>query len=197
MFKNHKTSWMFLYWNLGNLLGWAFILALRTVLPHVRSLHGFFVALLVVGILFGLAQWLVLRRFIPVSPLWVVTIPISWFLFYLIPYIIPESLLQNANDEATSTLTFGFLVMGAMMGLSQWLILRRKLTSAALWILGSSLGVGLGFGIVLATGLINQYEYISYTVVVLVYSMATGLLLSWLLHHKTHLYDQQFNAIYR
>jgi len=182
MSKNHKKNRMFLYWNLGNLLGWAFISALLTALPGVRSIPGFFVALLVLAIPFGLAQWLVLRRFIPVSPLWVVTIPISWFLFYLIAYLIPDTLLQNVDDEATSTLTFGYLVLGAVMGLSQWLILRRKLTRAALWILGSSLGVGLGFGIVLATGLINQYEYISYTVVVLVYSIVTGSLLSWLLN---------------
>jgi hypothetical protein len=81
-----------------------------------------------------------------------------------------------------------------MMGLSQWLILRRKLTRAALWILGSSLGVGLGFGIVLATGLINQYESISYTIVVLVYSLTTGALLSWLLHHTAQTYNQQFRV---
>ena len=194
MSKNHKKNRMFLYWNLGNLLGWAFISALLTALPGVRSIPGFFVALLVLAIPFGLAQWLVLRRFIPVSPLWVVTIPISWFLFYLIAYLIPDTLLQNVDDEATSTLTFGYLVLGAVMGLSQWLILRRKLTRAALWILGSSLGVGLGFGIVLATGLINQYEYISYTVVVLVYSIVTGSLLSWLLNHKAQTYNQQFSA---
>ncbi|PKO13753.1 MAG: hypothetical protein CVU39_17150 [Chloroflexi bacterium HGW-Chloroflexi-10] len=194
MSQNHNKNRMFFYWNLGNLLGWAFILALRTALPGVRSIPGFFVALVVVAIPFGLTQWVVLRRFIPVSPLWVFTIPISWFLFYFIAYIIPESLWQTADDEATSTLTLGFLVLGAVMGLLQWFILRRKLTRSALWIVGSSLSVGLGFGIVLATGLINQYEYISYTVVVLVYSIATGALLSWMLNHKVQTYEQQFNA---
>ena len=191
---NHKTNRMFLYWNLGNLLGWAFLLALRTALPDVESNSYFFVGLLILGIPFGLAQWLVLRRFLPVSPLWVMTIPISWFFFYFIAYIIPESLWQNVDDEATSTLTLGFLVMGAMMGLSQWFILRRKLTRAALWILGSSLGVGLGFGIVLATGLMNQSESISFWVVILVYSITTGSLLSWLLNHKAQTYNQQFSA---
>ena len=194
MSVDHKTNRMFLFWNLGNLLGWAFLLALRTALPDVESNSDFFVGLLILGIPFGLAQWLVLRRFLPVSPLWVMTIPISWFLFYFIAYIIPDSLLQNVDDEAASTLTIGFLVLGAVMGLSQWLILRRKLTRAALWILGSSLGVGLGFGIVLATGLINQYEGISYWVVILVYSITTGSFLPWLLNHKAQIYDQQFNA---
>jgi hypothetical protein len=194
MSKNYEKNRMFLYWILGNLVGWAFISALFTKLPDAGFISGFFVALLVFGVPFGLAQWLVLRLFLPVSPLWVVTIPISWFLFYFIAYLIPDSLWQNVDDEAASTLTVGFLVLGAMMGLSQWLILRRKLTRAALWILGSSLGVGLGFGIVLATGLINQYESISYIVVVLVYSITTGSLLSWLLNHKAQIYDHQFNA---
>ena len=194
MSKNHEKNRLFLYWNLGNLLAWAFISALLTAQPGIKSIPGFFAALLVLTIPFGLAQWLVLRRFLPVSPLWVVSIPISCFLFYLLAYLIPDSLLQNVDDEAAITLTIGFLVLGAILGLPQWLILRRKLTKAALWMLGSALGVGLGFGIVLATGLINQYEYISYTVVVLVYSIITGSLLSWLLHHKAQTYDQQFSA---
>jgi hypothetical protein len=194
MSKNHEKNRVFLYWNLGNLLAWAFISALLTALPGIQSIPGFFAALLVLTIPFGLAQWLVLRRFLPVSPLWVVSIPISCFLFYLLAYLIPDSLLQNVDDEAASTLTIGFLVLGAVMGLPQWLVLRRKLNSAALWIVGSALGVGLGFGIVLATGLINQYEYLSYTVVVLVYSLTTGALLSWLLHHTAQSYNQQFSA---
>jgi hypothetical protein len=194
MSKNQTKNRVFLYWNLGNLLAWAFISALLAALPGIQSIPGFFAALLVLTIPFGLAQWLVLRRFLPVSPLWVVSIPISCFLFYLLAYLIPDSLLQNVDDEAASTLTIGFLVLGATLGLPQWLILRRKLTKAALWMVGSALGVGLGFGIVLATGLINQYEYISYTVVVLVYSITTGALLSWLLHHTAQSYNQQFSV---
>ena len=194
MSKNHKKNRVFLYWNLGNLLGWAFISLLLTALPGIKSIPGFFVALLVLTIPFGLAQWLVLRRFLPVSPLWVITIPIGCFLFYLIAYLIPDSLLQNVDDEAASTLTIGFLILGAILGLPQWLILRGKLTGAALWILASALGIGLGFGIVLATGLINQYESISYTIVVLVYSITTGALLSWLLYHTAQTYNQQFRV---
>jgi hypothetical protein len=194
MSQNHEKTRAFLYWILGNLLGWAFISALLTALPGLKSIPGFIVALLVLTIPFGLAQWLVLRRFIPLSPLWVITIPISVFLYSLIATAIPVSLWQIVNGEATSTLTLMFIILGTVMGLPQWLILRRKLTRAALWILGSALGMGLGFGLVLATGLINQSEYISYTVVVLVYSIATGSLLSWLLNHKTQTYNQQFSA---
>jgi len=194
MFNQRTKNRMLLYWSVGNLLGWAFLLVLRTVLPGITSNSGFFAALLVLGIPFGLVQWLVLRRFIPVSPLWVATMPVSWFLFYVVAYLLPESLWQNVNDEAASTLTIGYLVLGALMGLPQWPMLRRRLARAALWIVGSSLGVGLGFGIVLFTGFISEYEYISYTIVVLVYSIITGSLLSWLLEHTVRAGDHQFNA---
>jgi len=42
----------------------------------------------------------------------------------------------------------------------------------------------------LVTGLINQSEYISYVVVVIVYSIATGIILSWLLNQKGQTYNQ-------
>jgi hypothetical protein len=68
--------------------------------------------------------------------------------------------------------------------LPQWLILRRHFTGATLWILGSSVGVGLGLGLVLATGLISRSENVSYTVVVLLYGLVTGLILwRWLDRH--------------
>jgi len=88
-----------------------------------------------------------------------------------------------------------YIVMGAAMGLSQWLILRRKFSQAVLWIGGRSLGVGLGFGLVLVTGLINQSEFVSYATVVLVYSAVTGSILSWLLLHKAETCNPQSNAI--
>jgi hypothetical protein len=52
----------------------------------------------------------------------------------------------------------------------------------------------LGFGLVLATDLINQSEFISYTVVVLVYGIATGSTLSWLLNHDAQTHSQRTSA---
>jgi hypothetical protein len=192
--KHKQTTSAFLSWIVGNLLGWIFISALIVTLPILKSIPSFVAPLLILTIPFGLAQWLVLRRFIPLTLLWVFTILIGWLLSYLIFAAIPESLWPFVDDEATATLTFMFTVVGAAMGLPQWLILRRKLTKAVLWILGSSLGVGLGFGLVLATDLINQSEFISYTVVVLVYGIATGSTLAWLLNHKAQTHNQRFSA---
>ena len=192
--KHGQTTRAFLSWIVANLLGWTFISALIVTLPVLKSIPSFVAPLLILTIPFGLAQWLVLRRFIPLTLLWVFTILIGWLLSYLIFAAIPESLWQVVDDEATTTLTFMFTVVGAAMGLPQWLILRRQFTRAVLWILGSSVGVGLGFGLVLATDLINQSESISYTVVVLVYGIATGFILSRLLNHETQTHSQWFSA---
>jgi hypothetical protein len=168
--------------------------ALLIALPILKSIPGIVASTLIITIPLGLAQWLVLRRLIPLSPIWVFTIPIGWFLSFLLFATIPESLWQIVGAESTFTLTVLYIVMGAAMGLPQWLILRRKFSQAVLWIGGSSLGVGLGFGLVLVTGLINQSEFISYIAVVLVYSIATGSILSWLLQHRAQTYNQQFRA---
>ena len=192
MYRNHKqTTKAFLIWIAANLLGFISMSVLLIPLPILKSIPNFVAPLIIIGVPFGLAQWLVLRRLILLSPIWVLTFPVGWFLSSLIPAAIPESLWQIIGSESPVTLTVIYIIMGAVMGLPQWLILRRKLSKAALWILGSSLGVGLGFGLVLVTGLINQSEYISYVVVVIIYSIATGTILSWLLNQNGQTYKQQ------
>jgi len=194
MYRKHKqTTKAFLIWIAANLLGFISMSVLLIALPILKSIPNFVAPLIIIGVPFGLAQWLVLRRLIPLSPIWVLTFPVGWFLSSLIPAAIPESLWQIIDSESPVTLTVIYIIMGAVMGLPQWLILRRKLSKAALWILGSSLGVGLGFGLVLVTGLINQSEYISYMVVVIVYGIATGIILSWLLNQKGQTYNQQLS----
>jgi len=192
MYRNHKqTTKAFLIWIAANLLGFFSMSVLLIALPILKSIPNFTTPFSIIGVTFGLAQWLVLRRLILLSPIWVLTFPVSWFLSSLIAAAIPESLWQIIDSESPVTLSVAYIIMGAVIGLPQWLILRRKLSKAALWILGSSLGVGLGFGLVLVTGLINQSEYISYVVVVIVYSIATGTILSWLLNQKGQTYNQR------
>jgi hypothetical protein len=195
MYREHKqTTRAFLIWIAANLLGFISMSVLVIALPILKSIPGIVASTLIVTLPIGFAQWLVLRRLLHISAVWVLTLPIGLFLFLLLSTAIPESLGQTVDGESTLTLTAMYIVMGAAMGLSQWLILRRKFSQAVLWIGGSSLGVGLGFGLVLVTGLINQSEFISYVAVVLVYSIATGSILAWLLLHKARTQKPQFNV---
>ena len=195
MYRERKqTTRAFLFWIAANLLGFISMSALLITLPILKSIPGIAASTLIITLPIGFAQWLVLRRLLPLSPIWVLTLPVGLLLFVLLAAAIPASLWQIVDDESTLTLTVMYIVMGAALELLQWLILRRKFSGAVLWIGGSSLGVGLGFGLVLVTGLINQSEFISYAIVVLVYSIVTGSMLSWLLLHKAETYNPKFNA---
>jgi hypothetical protein len=192
MFQEHRlTRSIFLPWIGANLLGFLGMSALITVLPVPRFIPGF-VVLILFFLPIGLAQWLVLRRRILLSPLWILTLPVGVLLSWLLVAAIPWAVI--GDDESTLALTIAYVVIGAAIGLPQWLILRRKMSRTGLWIAGSGLGLGLGFGLVLVTGLINRSEFISYVAVVLVYGLATGGVLAWLLPHREEAYGQLLNV---
>jgi len=72
-----------------------------------------------------------------------------------------------------------------LIGLPQYLILRHQFTGASLWLLGSTLAVSGGFWLVLATDLINRSGFFALVVVLLIYIVTTGLILSRLLaYHR-------------
>jgi signal transduction histidine kinase len=133
----------------------------------------------------GLAQWLALRRISQTSILWVLTVPLGILIYFLINGLIPEGLMQKIDDESIVVLTAAYLMIGFAVGLLQWFIMRRQFSGSLLWILGSTVGVGFSFGLILVTDLINRSGIIALIVGVLVYPITTGLILLLLLaHHK-------------
>jgi hypothetical protein len=174
----------FSIWVFANILGFIALAVTLFVFPTLMSISGIVVSALLISIPIGLAQWIVLRRILPTSILWIFTILIGLVGAVLILRAIPDGLWGLGDDESLPVLTVGFIVMGFTIGLPQWLILRRQFSSSSIWLLGSSIGVGGGFGLVLATDLINQSEIIAYIVVILVYAIVTGLILLRLLASK-------------
>ena len=174
----------FLYWILGNTLGFCALATTLLLFPSVMSIHSLIVPILIISLPVSLAQWIVLRRILPISALWILTIPVGMLVAVLFYQNIPEMRWLRLDDESIVVLTALFLVMGFTIGLPQWLILRRQFSSSFLWLLGSSIAVAAGFGFVLVTNLVSQSEIISYIVVVLIYAIITGLVLSQLLAHR-------------
>jgi hypothetical protein len=190
-YKHIKTIKPILAWIAGNFLGIAVPSSLVFFIPNLEtidSIAGIVGIFLIIFIPIGLAQWLVLRRFTPLSPLWMLTIPVGFVLSFFILAFIPNSMWQNIDDEAPTVLTILFTACGAVFGLVQWVLLRRLFAKSSFWILSSALGLGLGFGLVLATDMIDHSGFISGIIVILLYSIATGSTLSWLLnyHNRSH-----------
>jgi len=182
--KFGHSSKQFLIWFFGNVLGFGALGASILVFPSILGRLGFFTTTFIMAIPISLAQWIAQRRILQTSILWILTIPIGIPLSFLILEVIPAGLWFDADDDSLVAMTSTLLVVGLIIGLLQWIILRRHLVRAAIWLLGSAVGVAGSFWVISATGLIDRSGIISYIVVALVYSGITGMVLSLLLAYN-------------
>ena len=168
-------------WTVANGLGVAVIGALALVLALGKPMPGIPGSALLIGLPLGLAQWIALRRIAPLSMLWVLTIPAGLSLG-LAALNSPYSMMLKLfpDEESALGLTAGYIIIGLVVGLAQWLLLRGRFRRAWVWPLSSALGLGLGTALMLATNLINLSGLGSIILVVLVYSFVTGATLAWL-----------------
>lgn len=166
-------------WFVANLLGVAASFALSLILPFLISIHGILVSSLIIGIPIGFAQWIALRRVTPISILWILTISVGLFLGLVVLPIL-GGIWGFQDDESVLSLTAGYTTIGLLVGLAQWLCLPGQFTRSLIWPLSSAAGLGLGFGLVLASNLIYRSGIISFFLVALVYAIATGSVISWL-----------------
>jgi len=136
----------------------------------------------------GIAQWIALRRVAPILLLWSLTVSAGLLLgLEVIDNPICCGIWGFLDDESVLSLTAAYTTIGLLVGLAQWLFLRRHFAKSLVWLLGSAVGLGLGTGLVLTTNLIYQSGFVSIILVVLVYAIATGFVISRLpaLHRKT------------
>jgi hypothetical protein len=194
--KLYEVGGVILGWIVANLLGVAAIGALSLILPFLKSIPGMLVSSLIIGLPIGFAQWIALRRVAPISILWVLTISAGLLLGLVVSPIL-AGIWGFLEDESVLSLTAAYTTIGLLVGLAQWLFLRGHFTKSLVWLLSSAVGLGLGTGLVLVSNLINQSGIISIILVVLVYAIATGLVMSWLpaSHRKTE--SNLVNATYR
>jgi hypothetical protein len=169
----------FTIWIIANVLGFSALGIALLVIPSLMMVSGLLGSTLVISIPISVAQWIALRRIFPVLKLWILSMPVGLLLAILILREIPDGFWPD--DESLATLTISYLVIGLIIALPQWLLLRRQFSYSSIWLLGSSLGVAVGVGIVIATDLINQSTILSYVIAALAYAISTGLTLSWLI----------------
>ncbi len=179
--KLYELARMVPGWIVANLLGFAAISALPVVLTWLKATPGMVVSSLLVGIPIGVAQWIVLRRVVRISMVWVLTIPAGLLLGLAVlnsPILSP--LWASFDDESVLALTAGYVVVAALVGLAQWSLLRGHFTRSWAWLLSSVVGLGLGTGLVLGSDLIHQAWLAAVAVVALVYAVVTGPVIAWL-----------------
>ena len=126
-------------------------------------------------LLTGLLQYLLLRHYLPRIGRWIAATALGWLLGIAVVYlghaIWPVAL--NANS------VWSAMLIGAVTGLAQWLVLRRWVPRAGWWIPASVLGWGL-VRLIAGKVFTNLLELL---IIGAVPAAVTGLALWWLLNH--------------
>ncbi len=109
------TIW--LQWVLATTVGWALGLVLGGEIG--------------IGVFIGIAQWLVLRRYFVNAGWWVLTSSVGWLAGWA---IVVSGLIVPSGGGLVTSIIVG-AIFGITMGLGQWLVLRRWVNWASMWIL--------------------------------------------------------------
>jgi hypothetical protein len=177
----NESRQVILGWITANILGVAATGLFVLIIPFLSFLPGLLGSSLLIGLPLGFTQWLALRRIAPVSILWSLTISAGLFLGLLVinsPLpLVPWGFL---DDESLLALTAAYTIIGFLVGLAQWLLLRGHSTRSSVWLLSGAVALGMGTGLVLASDLVNQSGLASIIIVILLYALATGLTIAWL-----------------
>jgi hypothetical protein len=103
----------------------------------------YYIFLPMLGLLSGILQYSLLRLYVPKIGGWILATMAGYLLVFA-----AMGLLTRVFEEAFLTLWNGalaFAAIGGMIGMSQWVFLRRRIPKAGWWILTSVLGWGLAF----------------------------------------------------
>jgi hypothetical protein len=122
----------------------------------------------VAGASIGIAQWLVLRRQVSRSGWWVLLSSLG----FAVGWLVDVETTGVVGDASTG------VMVGASVGIAQWLVLRRQVSQAGWWVLASSVGFTVTFA-VLAAGVLPGVG-ITFGVFA-AYGAVTGAVLVWLL----------------
>jgi hypothetical protein len=105
----------------------------------------------VMGLLTGVVQYGMLRRFLPRMGWWVLATLGGWILgMFLIALLIRLDWMTPSNLDLT------LLLLGLSIGFGQWLILMHRLPGAGWWVAANLLGWGL-LSLIFEGNFIDQY----------------------------------------
>ena len=126
----------------------------------------------VIGLLVGLLQYLLLRRYIPRLTGWIPATFLGWLMPFAAGYFI-LTVLGLEND--TFSLMLGLFLIGASVAVPQWWLLRQRMRHAFWWILAG----GLGWGMVGLLNLVTSEPLPVLLAIGLLPAIATGIVF-WL-----------------
>ena len=99
------------------------------------------------GIVVGVAQWLILRKRVSKAGWWVIATGTGYFLGAITGFLVNQALARVPGLPGRVAAVLTFAAAGAVVGLLQGLVLRRHVSRAVWWVMGSSVGFGLAYAV--------------------------------------------------
>ena len=132
---------MWLEWTLATALGMLLGFLPSIVLVNLLDLAlARIVVPLWAGFLIGLAQWVVLRKYLNDASDWVLAAGASWAVGFALGLLIMNGLTGTGLGGF-----FGYILFGIIVAVVQWPILRREIPNVWMWILANVIGWTTGF----------------------------------------------------
>ena len=132
---------MWLEWTLATAFGMLLGFLPSIVLVNVLDLAlARILVPLFAGFLVGLAQWIVLRKYVNGVSDWIWAAGAGWAVGYALGLLIINGLTGSGLDGF-----IGYILFGAIVALVQWPILRREIPNVWTWILANVIGWTAGF----------------------------------------------------
>ena len=184
---NEKPHWFFyLGWVVLNFI--AVVIALYIALALISKitseddvLEVFFP---INGLLTGILQYTLLRRYLPHMAWWIAATFLGWLMPFVTGFLIIAVLAQK-ND--TFSIMLGMFLIGTTIVVPQWWMLRQRVRYASWWILAHGFGWSVtGLSSLVTARLDNLFPVL--LAFALMHAIATGfacwLLLDWLPKHE-------------
>ena len=102
------------------------------------------------GLIVGVAQWLVLRRYLPYAGWWILASALGWILGSIVMLTIYGIIDQILGIRLPSRILSPVVIStlyGAALGAAQWLVLRGHTQRAGWWVLISVVGGAVGWAV--------------------------------------------------
>jgi len=147
----------------------------------VRSMEGIAkptIGGLVTGLVLGVAQWIVLRQVMALSGWWIVATGIG------LAAGLALSVALSGTSIDLPPLIVRAVLTGCLLGIAQWLLLRRHVAAAGLWIVVVTIGWALGWTVTRAAGVDLSRGWLVFGASgALAFAALTGFALLYLLRH--------------
>ena len=188
----HATQGLWLWWLfatlVGIIIGMAIIFLGLTPLPKnnssqaAQAVRGFVIGA-VFGATVGTAQWFVLRRYFDRVGWWVLLTFIGWVAYWELNNM---NLLVKAQGIAFIPDLLNLAIFGVILGVLQWLLLRKKIPSAGWWVPANIAGMMLASLVIDAIDTALQgdspFDFITGSIVL---AIITGICMMWLLKRSS------------